>query len=83
MNLFGVTIELEREKRAGFHGRFSGAPIGNAMLAEMTASSYRVSRTAADIARVCSDSLSIGWQVRGPGHMETGRGDARIVSSGG
>jgi len=63
-SLFGVTIELEREKRASFQGRFSATPIGNAVLAEMTASSYRVSRTPADIARVSSDSLSIGLQIR-------------------
>lgn len=69
-SLFGVTIELERERRADFRGRFSAIPIGNAVLAEMTASSYRVSRTPADIARVSSDSLSIGLQIRGPGWMK-------------
>lgn len=69
-SLFGVTIELDRERRAGFHGRFSATPIGNAVLAEMTASSYRVSRTPSDIARVSSDSLSIGLQIRGPGWMK-------------
>jgi hypothetical protein len=63
-SLFGVTIELEREKRAAFHGRFSAAAIGKAVFAEMTASSYRVGRTAADIARVSSNSLSIGYQIR-------------------
>jgi AraC-like DNA-binding protein len=71
-NLFGVTIELERERRADFHGRFSAVAIGSATLAEMTASSYRVSRTSSDIARVAGDSLSIGLQIRGPGHMKTG-----------
>jgi AraC-like DNA-binding protein len=69
-SLFGVTIELDRERRANFQGRFSATPIGNAVLAEMTASSYRVSRTPADIARVSSDSLSIGLQIRGPGWMK-------------
>lgn len=73
-SLFGVTIELDRERRADFHGRFSAIPIGSAVLAEMTASSYRVSRTDADIARVSSDSLSIGLQIRGPGWMKI-RGD--------
>jgi AraC-like DNA-binding protein len=69
-SLFGVTIELDRERRADFHGRFSATPIGDAVLAEMSASSYRVSRTPADIARVSSDSLSIGLQIRGPGWMK-------------
>jgi len=81
-NLFGVTIELERERRANFHGRFSAVAIGNAVLAEMTASSYRVGRTAADIARVSSNSLSIGYQIRGPGHMDIGRGRIHRVREG-
>jgi AraC-like DNA-binding protein len=72
-SLFGVTIELERERRADFHGRFSAVAIGNAVMAELSASSYRVSRTNADIARISSDSLCIGLQVRGPGHLDTGR----------
>lgn len=81
-SLFGVTIELEREKRASFHGRFSATPIGNAVLAEMTASSYRVSRTPADIARVSSDSLSIGLQIRGPGWMKTKGDRVHLVREG-
>lgn len=81
-SLFGVTIELERERRADFHGRFSAIPIGNAVLAEMTASSYRVGRTTADIARVSSNSLSIGYQIRGPGHMDIGRGRVHRVREG-
>lgn len=72
-SLFGVTIELERERRADFHGRFSAVPVGNAVMAELSASSYRVSRTNADIARVSGDSLCIGLQVKGPGHLDTGR----------
>lgn len=81
-SLFGVTIELDRERRADFHGRFSAIPIGNAVLAEMTASSYRVSRTPSDIARVSGNSLSIGLQIRGPGHMNTGRGRIQTVREG-
>jgi len=81
-SLFGVTIELEREKRNGFQGRFSAVTIGSAVLAEMTASSYRVSRTPSDIARVSSDSLSIGFQIRGPGHMDIGRGRVHRIREG-
>lgn len=81
-SLFGVTIELERERRADFHGRFSAVTIGNATLAEMSASSYRVGRTPADIARVAGDSLSIGLQIRGPGHMNTGRDRVHRVREG-
>ncbi len=81
-NLFGITIELERERRALFQGRFSAILVGNAVLAEMTASSYRVGRTKADIARVSSNSLSIGYQIRGPGHMDIGRGRVHRVREG-
>lgn len=81
-SLFGVTIELEREKRARFEGRFSATPIGDAVLAEMTASSYRVSRTPADIARVSSDSLSIGLQIRGPGWMKIKGDRVHLVREG-
>jgi AraC-like DNA-binding protein len=81
-SLFGVTIELERERRADFQGRFSAVAIGNAVVAEMTASSYRVSRTPADIARVSGNSLSIGLQIRGPGHMNTGHDRILAVREG-
>ena len=81
-SLFGVTIELEREKRDSFQGRFSATPIGDAVLAEMTASSYRVSRTPADIARVSSDSLSIGLQIRGPGWMKIKGDRVHLVREG-
>ncbi len=81
-SLFGVTIELERERRADFKGRFSAVAIGNAVLAEMTASSYRVSRTRADIARISSNSLTIGLQVRGPGWMDLGQGRVKSVREG-
>jgi len=81
-SLFGVTIELDRDKRPGFRGRFSATPVGDAVLAEMTASSYRVSRTSSDIARVPSNSLHLAWQVRGPGHMDLGRDRIQFVRNG-
>lgn len=81
-SLFGVTIELERERRADFQGRFSAIPVGSAVLAEMTASSYRVGRTPADIARVSSNSLSIGHQIRGPGIVDIGRGRIHRIREG-
>jgi hypothetical protein len=62
--LFGVTIELERERRLHFNGRFSAVSIGGAVLAELQASSYRVSRTRADINRVTGDSLCISTSLR-------------------
>ncbi|HEX2841542.1 AraC family transcriptional regulator [Hyphomicrobium sp.] len=79
--LFGVTIELEKAKRGDFHGRFSAATIGSATLAEMHASTYRVSRTQADIDRLASDSLCISEQVRGPGWMDIGRDRVRAITN--
>lgn len=81
-SLFGVTIELERERRASFQGRFSAVAIGNSVLAEMTASSYRVGRTPADIARIPGNSLNIGLQIRGPGWMDAGRNGVHAVQEG-
>src|SRR5882757_4203990 len=70
--LFGVTIEVPRERRHDFHGRFSGREIGGATIADMRASSYRASRTWADIKRMPGESLYICQQVRGPGVLRTG-----------
>ncbi|WP_050630457.1 AraC family transcriptional regulator [Bradyrhizobium viridifuturi] len=81
-SLFGVTIELERDKRPDFRGHFSATPVGGAVLAEMSASSYRVSRTSTDIARVPSNSLQLAWQVRGPGHLNIGRDRVHFVHNG-
>ncbi|UFX45576.1 hypothetical protein HAP47_0002255 [Bradyrhizobium sp. 41S5] len=81
-SLFGVTIELERDKRPDFRGQFSATPVGGAVLAEMSASSYRVSRTSSDIARVPSDSLHLAWQVRGPGHINIRRDRIQYVRNG-
>ena len=61
--LFGVTAELERERREHFHGEFALQPIGKAGLIEIRASSYRVERTAGDITDAPSDSLCIYQQL--------------------
>ncbi|PWE54623.1 AraC family transcriptional regulator [Metarhizobium album] len=72
-SVFGVTIELEREKRAQFRGQFTAEVYGGAIVSEMEASAYRVSRTKEDVARLSGDNLLISWQVSGGGWMETGR----------
>lgn len=77
-SLFGVTIELPRERRADFFGRFSAAQVGGAVVSEMQAASYKLSRTDKDIGRVAGNSLCISRQVRGPGWVDVGRG--RILS---
>lgn len=81
-SLFGVTIELPHVHRASFRGRFSAVDIGGAVVSNMAASSYQVSRTVADIARLAADSLCIGLQVRGPGWVETGFGPPQFVNAG-
>ncbi|GGF65022.1 AraC family transcriptional regulator [Azorhizobium oxalatiphilum] len=80
--LFGVTIELERPQRSDFYGRFSARGVGGAIVSDMQASSYRIGRTNADIARMSGNSLCIGLQVRGPGMLETGRGSRQYVQAG-
>jgi AraC-like DNA-binding protein len=70
--LFGITIEVPRERRPDFHGRFSAREMGGATIADMRASSYRASRTWADIKRMPGDSLYISRQVRGPGVLRAG-----------
>jgi len=81
-HLFGVTIELEAERRRNFHGSFKAFPIGGAIASHMQASSYRVSRTNADIARIAGDSLCISLQVKGAGALDTGRGWTQSVNDG-
>jgi AraC-like DNA-binding protein len=81
-SLFGVTIELPRERRPDFFGRFSAAQVGGAVVSEMQASSYNVSRTDKDIGRVAGNSLCISRQVRGPGWVDVGRGRIQAVREG-
>ena len=65
--LFGVTAELEPERRQDFFGRFSLRKLGDAGLIEMRASPYRVERRNRDIADARSDSLCIYQQLGGGG----------------
>lgn len=81
-NLFGVTISLRREERLHFHGRFSASAVGGAILSEMQASPYQVSRSAADISRASSDSLCIFQQVGGASWFDASGGEF-VVPAGG
>jgi AraC-like DNA-binding protein len=80
--LFGVTIELPREGRAGFSGSFRAEKFGTAVVSEIVASSYTIRRTEADIARVAGNSLCLGLQVRGPGRLDTGSGRSELIANG-
>jgi AraC-like DNA-binding protein len=65
--LFGVTAELEPERRRDFFGEFSLRNLGSAGLIELRASPYQVERRAGDIADTRSDSLCIYQQLGGGG----------------
>ncbi|HEX7867108.1 MAG TPA: AraC family ligand binding domain-containing protein, partial [Variovorax sp.] len=81
-HMFGVTIELPRERRPAFQGHFQATSVGDATVSNMRASSYQISRTNADIARVASQSLCIGLQVRGPGWISTSRASGLQIREG-
>lgn len=81
-SLFGVTIELARDRRHAFKGSFQARTVAGAVVSEMRASSYRVNRTEADIARIAGDSLCIGLQVKGSGLLDAGRDRLHNVRGG-
>lgn len=81
-SLFGVTIELAPDRRQAFSGSFQARSVAGAVVSEMRASSYRVNRTEADIARIAGDSLCIGLQVKGSGLLHAGRDRIHAVSGG-
>jgi len=80
-NVFGVSIDLDKEQRAQFSGRCSAFSVGGASLVEMHASSYQVQRTEQDIARSPSDSLCIYQQLDGGGWFNAGSAEF-VISAG-
>lgn len=80
-NLFGVTISLKPQERLNFRGRFSAVPVGGAILSEMQASPYRVSRTASDISRTSGDSLCIYQQTGGASWFDSGAGEFVVAAN--
>lgn len=67
-------MDVERDRRGTFRGAFSSQPVGGALFSEIRSSAYDVTRTAADIERVSSDSLRISHLVAGPAWCETPAG---------
>jgi AraC-like DNA-binding protein len=61
--LFGVTAELDREKRADFFGEFSLRQLGGAGFVELRASSYAVERSPSDIAYAPGNSVCVYQQL--------------------
>ena len=80
-NLFGVTISLKPHERQNFRGRFSAVPAGGAIISEMQASSYWVSRSIADISRAPGDSLCIYQQLGGASWFNSKGGGEFVVAA--
>lgn len=81
--LFGVTAELERERRADFFGEFSLRQLGGAGLVELKASHYTVERSASDIAYAPGDSICVYQQLGGGGWFGGMRGSDFAIANGG
>lgn len=70
-HLGGVTMDLDRDRRAAFEGRFWARPLGAALISEIHSTAYDVSRSPVDIERLASDSLRISCLISGSGWVET------------
>nr|WP_249816371.1 helix-turn-helix domain-containing protein [Bradyrhizobium sp. 180] len=81
--LFGVTAELERERRADFFGEFSLRQLGGASLVELKASAYTVERSASDIASAPGDAICVYQQLGSGGWFGGMRGSDFAIANGG
>ena len=80
--LFGVTAELERERRADFFGEFSLCQLGGAGLVELKASHYSVERSASDIAYAPGDAICVYQQLGSGGWFGGMRGSDFSIANG-
>jgi AraC-like DNA-binding protein len=80
--LFGVTAELERERRADFFGKFSLRQLGGGGLVELKASHYTVERSTTDIADAPSDSICVYQQLGSGGWFGGMRGSDFAIANG-
>ncbi|MBR0735354.1 helix-turn-helix domain-containing protein [Bradyrhizobium liaoningense] len=80
--LFGVTAELERERRADFFGEFSLQRLGDAGLVELKASRYSVERSASDIAYAPGDAICVYQQLGTGGWFGGMRGSDFSIADG-
>jgi AraC-like DNA-binding protein len=81
-HLFGVSAELEVDRRATFRGVFSAERLAAATLVEMHASPYWVRRTGEDISRTPGNSVCIYQQLDGAAWFGTGRKTEFTVAAG-
>ncbi|WP_407183372.1 helix-turn-helix domain-containing protein [Bradyrhizobium centrosematis] len=80
--LFGVTAELERERRADFFGEFSLRKLGGAGLVELKASAYTVERSTSDIANAPGDAICVYQQLGSGGWFGGMRGSDFAIGNG-
>jgi AraC-like DNA-binding protein len=80
--LFGVTAELERERRGDFFGEFSLRQLGGAGLVELKASHYTVERSSSDIAHAPGDSICVYQQLGTGGWFGGMRGNDFAIAPG-
>jgi AraC-like DNA-binding protein len=80
--LFGVTAELERERRADFYGEFSLRQLGGGGLVELKASHYAVERSTSDIAHAPGDSICVYQQLGSGGWFGGMRGSDFEIANG-
>lgn len=80
--LFGVTAELERERRSDFYGEFSLRQLGGAGLVELKASHYAVERSNSDIGCAPSDSICVYQQLGSGGWFGGMRGSDFAIANG-
>jgi AraC-like DNA-binding protein len=80
--LFGVTAELERERRADFFGEFSLRQLGGAGLVELKASAYTVERSTSDIAYAPGDAICVYQQLGSGGWFGGMRGTDFAIANG-
>jgi len=80
--LFGVTAELERERRADFYGEFSLRQLGGGGLVELKASHYTVERSTSDIAYAPGDSICVYQQLGSGGWFGGMRANDFAIANG-
>lgn len=80
--LFGVTAELERERRSDFYGEFSLRQLGGAGLVELKASHYAVERSNSDIGDAPGDSICVYQQLGSGGWFGGMRGSDFAIANG-
>lgn len=80
--LFGVTAELERERRSDFYGEFSLRQLGGGGLVELKASHYTVERSNSDIAYAPSDAICVYQQLGSGGWFAGMRSTDFAIASG-